>query len=86
MTRTLRFRPLAMTMQNDLIVTKDRATALSLNAIVSDSLIVMLDLALGRAADASLPLAFGMGCAACLTAAVLFSLRCRRRGPVRKTP
>ena len=50
------------------MVTDDRATALSLNAMVGDSLIVLVDMGLGRAADVSLPLALGLGGMGCLAA------------------
>lgn len=69
------FTPLAGTLENSLVATADRATALSLNAMVSDSLIVLLDMGLGRAADASLPLALGICGIGCLGAAGIFARR-----------
>ena len=68
------FSPLAGALENEKIATPDRATALSLNAMISDSLIVLLDIGLGRAADASLPLALGICGIACLGAAGLFRM------------
>jgi MFS family permease len=68
------FSPLADTLENEKIATPDRATVLSLNAMISDSLIVLLDIGLGRAADASLPLALGICGIACLGAAGLFRM------------
>lgn len=68
------FSPLARVLENEKIATPDRATALSLNAMISDSLIVLLDIGLGRAADASLPLALGICGIACLGAAGLFRM------------
>ena len=62
------FAPLTAARENALVVTDDRATALSLNAMVGDSLIVLVDMGLGRAADASLPLALGLGGMGCLVA------------------
>ncbi len=62
------FTPLAGTLENQLITTSDRATALSLNAMISDSFIVLLDVGLGRAADFSLPLALGLCGIGCLAA------------------
>ncbi len=62
------FTPLCSEMIQHLIQTPERATVLSLNAMVQDSLIVLLDLGLGRAARASLPAAFGL-CALCMLAA-----------------
>lgn len=67
------FMPLAGALENSLIATTDRATALSLNAMIGDSLIVLLDLGLGRAADASLPLALALCALCCLFAAGLFA-------------
>ena len=67
------FMPLAGALENTLIITSDRATALSLNAMIGDSLIVLLDLGLGRAADASLPLALALCALCCLFATGLFS-------------
>lgn len=67
------FMPLAGALENSLITTADRATALSLNAMIGDSLVVLLDLGLGRAADTSLPLALALSAFCCLLAAVLFA-------------
>ena len=67
------FAPLAGTLENALVATNDRATALSLNAMVSDSLIVLLDVGLGRAADASRPAALGLCGAGCLVAMAIFT-------------
>ena len=72
------FGPLAGTLENEMVVVKDRATALSLNAIISDSLIILLDLGIGRAADASLPLALGLCSAGCLAALAAFTVCCRK--------
>ena len=74
------FVPLAWTAENDLVASDDRATALSFNAMAGDSLAVLLDLGLGRAADASLPAAFGLCGMACLMAFGLFSRVFRRAG------
>lgn len=69
---TALFRPLSGARENALVATPDRATALSLNAMLADSLIVLLDLLLGRAADLSLPLALGLCGAGCLGAGMLW--------------
>ena len=74
------FIPLAWSAENDLVTSDDRATALSLNAMAGDSLAVLLDLGLGRAADASLPAAFGLCGMACLLAFGLLSRVFRRAG------
>ena len=67
------FVPLAWTAENDLVTADDRATVLSLNAMAGDSLAVLLDLGLGRAAEASLPAAFGLCGMMCLLALALIS-------------
>ena len=72
------FRPLRGALENRLIAVPDRATALSLNAMIGDSLIVLTDLGLGRAAGYSLSLGFGLCCLCCLTAAGVFALFCRQ--------
>lgn len=72
------FGPLAGTLENEMVVVKDRATALSLNAIITDSLVILLDMGIARAADASLPLALGLCCAGCLAALAAFTVSCRK--------
>ena len=74
------FGPLAGTMESEMVIVQDRATALSLNAIISDSLIILLDLGIGRAADTSLPLALELCCAGCLAALAAFTVCCRKTG------
>ena len=67
------FFPLAWTLENRRVTADDRATALSLNAMAGDSLAVLLDLGLGRAANASLPASMGLCALMCLLAfALLF--------------
>ena len=57
----------------------EQITALSVSALVNDSAAALMNVVLGRAADASLPLALCMGGVACLTAMALFA-RAARRG------
>ena len=66
------FDPLAQAAQNRLITQDDRATALSVNALVSDSVCIALNLILGRAAQAQLSLAFALCAGLCLSAAALY--------------
>ena len=73
------YAPLSSAMQNSLITLESRATALSISALVSDSAAALMNVVLGRAADASLPLALCMCGVACLTAMALFA-RAARRG------
>ena len=74
------FRPLAGALENRLIAVPDRATALSMNAMIGDGLIVLLDMGLGRAAEHSLNFGFGLCGLCCLTAAGAFALFCRQTG------
>lgn len=66
------FTPLQTTLQNQQIRTEDRATALSLNALLMDLVAVCTNLVFGRAADASLPLAMLFGFLLCAAALVLY--------------
>ena len=72
------YAPLSSAMQNSLITLESRATALSVSALVGDSAAALMNVVLGRAADASLPLALWVGAGACLAAAGLFALGSRR--------
>lgn len=64
--------PLSGAVENRLITTADRTTALSVSSLISDSVAVVLNLLLGKAVDASLPLALGLGGGLCVVAAGLF--------------
>ena len=64
--------PLLGAMENKMICTNDRATALSINAMAGDSLILLIDLVLGKAADLSLPLLFAICSALFLTVWLLY--------------
>lgn len=63
------FRPLMSQQQNLCVRTQDRATELSMNAVVIDGAGVFIAIMLGQAAERSV--ALGMGCAAALCAAAL---------------
>ena len=71
------FGPLSSAMENHLIVTDDRATALSMNALLVDGVCIALDLILGRAVDISLSLAFALSAALCAIAPALYNVSCR---------
>ena len=60
------------TLQNRQVTTDDRATALSLNALLMDTVAVFTNLVFGRAADVFLPLAMGFGFALCFGGLVLY--------------
>ena len=66
------YGPLAATLENRLIVTDDRATALSVNALVTDGAAIPLNLLLGRLTEVSLPGAFSICALICLLAMGLF--------------
>ena len=66
------FTPLQTTLQNRQVTTGDRATALSLNALLMDTVAVFTNLVFGRAADVFLPLAMGFGFALCFAGLVLY--------------
>lgn len=66
------FQPLQMDLQNKGIKTENRATALSINAIIIDSVGVGTNLAFGALADVTLRGAFLFGAAACLIGLLLF--------------
>ena len=60
------------TLQNRQVTTGDRATALSLNALLMDLVAVFTNLVFGRAADVFLPLAMGFGFVLCFAGLVLY--------------
>ena len=66
------YGPLAATMENRLIVAQERATALSVNTLVSDGVAIPLTLLLGRLAEVSLPGTFLLCALVCGLAAALF--------------
>jgi len=65
-------QPLHMDLQNKLVTTRDRATALSMNAVVTDGLGIFLNLLFGRIAQWDLPAAMYLGAALCGVSAVLY--------------
>lgn len=69
--------PLAMELQNNIIVTDDRATALSMNSLVMDFLAVFTNLAFGKLADLSLGAAICFGGVLCLMGMGLYGLSFR---------
>lgn len=71
------FQPFQARLQNQQVQSQNRATALSLHAMILDGVAIATNLAFGALAQRSLPLAFGFGAAASLAALAL--LRCWRR-------
>ena len=66
------YGPLGSTLENRLVATEERATALSVNALVYDGVAIPLNLLLGHLAEASLPGMFLVCAAACAGALGLF--------------
>ncbi|PKL23459.1 MAG: hypothetical protein CVV47_14565 [Spirochaetae bacterium HGW-Spirochaetae-3] len=64
------FRPLSASLQNERVVGSERATALSVNAMVAELVAAALNVGVGRAAGAGLPIGFGV--LAAITAAMAF--------------
>lgn len=67
-------QPFLMELQNRQVTTKHRATALSIHAIITDTVGVGTNLAFGVLAEADLAHAFWFGGGICLTGLVLFLL------------
>ena len=67
-------QPLYMDLQNKQITGRDRATALSMNAVVMDSLGIFLNLIFGRLAQVRLDAAMLLGAVLCAAGAVLYCL------------
>ena len=65
-------QPLYMELQNRQITGKDRATALSINAVVMESLGIFLNLLFGRMAELRLDSAMYAGAVLCVAGAVLY--------------
>ena len=68
------FQPFQAKLQNQQVQSQNRATALSLHAMLLDGVAIATNLAFGALAQRSLPLAFGFGAAASLAGLAL--LRC----------
>lgn len=66
------FQPLQMRLQNEQVQTENRATALSINAVIIDSAGVATNLAFGKLADTALSGAMLLGSALCAIGGVLF--------------
>ena len=67
-------QPLQMNLQNKQISGRDRATALSMNAVVMESLGIFLNLMFGKLAELQLQTAMFLGAALCASGAVLYGL------------
>ena len=67
-------QPMQLELQNRMIAGKDRATALSVNAVVLDSLGIFLNLIYGRVAQIRLDLALYLGAMMCLAGVFLYGL------------
>ena len=72
-------QPLQMDLQNRQITGQDRATALSMNAVVMESLGIFLNLLFGRLADLRLEFAMFLGAALCTLGAAVYWLSFSRK-------
>ena len=68
------FQPLQMELQNRQVMTRDRATALSVNAVFIDSIGIFANILFGALAEYSLMAAFAFGAAACGIGYVLLEI------------
>ena len=66
------FQPLQTTLQNQLIRSGDRATALSMAGLLMDLLAVFTEIVFGKIADFSLNLSMLFGGILCIIGAVLY--------------
>ena len=69
-------QPLQMDLQNKLVTIRDRATALSMNAVVLDGLGIFLNLIFGKLAEENLAGAMYLGAALCAVGALLYRHSC----------
>lgn len=69
------FQPLQTELQNRYVHSDNRATALSIQAVLMNGAAIFMNLLYGRLAEVSLPLALWMGAAFCLVSVPLYALR-----------
>lgn len=72
-------QPLHMDLQNKQITGQDRATALSMNAVVMESLGIFLNLIFGRVAELRLSAAMVLGAVFCVMGDILYWLSFQKR-------
>ena len=75
------FAPLSAQLQNQQVQTSNRATELSVNALVISSVGVLTNLAFGRIAEESFSMAALAGAVLCLAALILFLISNRKKAP-----
>ena len=68
------FQPLQMELQNRVINTGNRATALSFNAVIMNTTAVLINLIMGKAAESDLRISMALGGVFCTVGFVLFQL------------
>ncbi|MEG1811125.1 MAG: MFS transporter [Clostridia bacterium] len=68
------FQPLQLDLQNKQVATNNRATALSINAVLIDSVGIGTNIIFGKLADADLASAMVFGSGACIVGLVLFAV------------
>ncbi|MDO4458771.1 MAG: MFS transporter [Clostridia bacterium] len=74
------YRPMGTNLENKQITTDNRATALSINALITDSVAVMANLIFGKLADISLAGSFCFGGGLCVMGLMLFAVWYFMRG------
>ncbi len=65
-------QPLQMKIQNEEITVSDRATALSMNAVIMDIIAIFTNVVFGKIADISLQSSMVFGCVMCIVAFALY--------------
>ena len=75
------FQPLQTELQNEQILSENRATALSINAVIMESVGIGTNVAFGAVAEQNLALSFLLGAVLCLGGAVLFAFWYRKQKP-----
>lgn len=71
------FQPLQIELQNKAVKSDDRATALSINAVIIDGVTILASLGFGALAEANLTLALGFGAGICALGLVMYIIAAR---------
>ena len=74
------FQPLQLKLQNDAVKTGNRATELSINAVLIDGIGVGITVILGAAADQGLSYAMALGMGLCVLGLVMFCIGTKEEG------
>lgn len=74
------FQPLQTTLQNEAVATSNRATALSINAVLIDGVAILTNLLFGKTAEYSLPYAMLLGAAFSAAGLICFRAYMKKQG------